>query len=462
MGRNRRRLPREPVEAEVTALSHEGRGIAHDRGRPVFIDGALPGERVRFRYHKLRRSRGEGAAQEVVAPSPRRIEPGCPHFGYCGGCALQHLSGLEQRRHKETVVAELLERTGRVTPGRWLDPLTGPEWGYRRRARLAVKDVPGKGGVLVGFRERHSPYVAVLNRCPVLDPRVGEHLHELRAAVQALSCRDRIPQIEVACGDDRVGLVFRHLDALNAADAECLADFARETGFAVYSQPGDESTLTPIHPEAPRLSYDLPEWGVQLEFLPTDFVQVNAAVNRKMVAQALEWLQPEEGRRILDLFCGLGNFSLPLASRGAEVHGVEGDAGLVARARRNAEAQGLPARFLQADLTRPEEIAQAGAESYDAVLLDPPRTGAAEVLPAIAASGARRVVYCSCGPATLARDAGTLVHEYGLSLTAVGIMDMFPHTAHVEAFAVLDRAPEERRGERNGTSFSGAEPAALP
>ncbi len=437
MGR-KRRLPKEPVEARITGLAHEGRGITHDRERPVFVDFALPGERVRFRYTKLRRSRGEGSAVEILEPAAERIPPGCPHFGTCGGCALQHLPAPAQIAHKERVLLEQLERIGGVTPEQRLAPLTGPVWGYRRKARLAVKHVPKKGGVLVGFREKHSPLVAPVDACPVLDPRVGERLEALARLVASLSIPDRIPQIEVACGDETAALVFRHLDPLTAGDLEALAAFARETGLAVLRQPGDESTITPVEPAAPALSYTLAPFGVTVGFEPTDFVQINAAVNTAMVQRAVAWLAPAPGRRILDLFCGVGNFSLPLAQAGAAVTGVEGEAGLIERARANAAANGLEADFAVGDLTAEAGLA-AIRGAYDAVLLDPPRSGAAEALAPAAATGAGRIVYCSCGPATLARDAGTLVHEHGYRLTAVGVMDMFPHTAHVESFAVFDR-----------------------
>ncbi|MFP4129396.1 MAG: 23S rRNA (uracil(1939)-C(5))-methyltransferase RlmD [Halorhodospira sp.] len=436
----RRRIPKEPAEAYIEGMAHEGRGIAHDeQGRPVFIDFALPGERVRFRYTKLRRQRAEGLAEAILEPAAERIDPGCPHFGYCGGCALQHLPSEAQLRHKEGVLLEQLRHIGGVAPEQRLAPLTGPLWGYRRKARLAVRYVPKKGGALVGFRERHSPLVAPVARCPVLDPRVGERIEAIAELIGALSIPDRIPQVEVACGDDVAALVFRHLDPLSDADLARLAAFAEETGLAVLRQPGDESTITPVAPDpAPLLGYRLQPYGVEVAFQPADFIQINAAVNEAMVRQAVAWLDPAPGRRILDLFCGVGNFSLPLAQQGAAVTGIEGEAGLVDRARANAAANGLAAGFEVADLTTEAGIRHV-AGGYDAVLLDPPRSGAQEVLEAVAATGARRVVYCSCGPSTLARDAGILVERHGFRLSAAGIMDMFPHTAHVESLAVLDR-----------------------
>ncbi|MBK1734790.1 23S rRNA (uracil(1939)-C(5))-methyltransferase [Halorhodospira abdelmalekii] len=433
-------MPKEWVTADITAMSHEGRGIAHDeRGRPVFIDFALPGERVRFRYTKLRRARAEGCAEEILEPAAERIAPACPHFGICGGCALQHLPPAAQLAHKERVLAEQLERIGGVAPQQWLPALTGPVWGYRRKARLAVRYVPKKGGVLVGFREKHSPLVTPLSSCPVLDPRIGERLGEWATLINELSCREQIPQLEVACGDEQAAVVVRHLAELSDEDRERLIAFAETSGLAVLVQPGDERSITPLHPvTGPQLDYTLAPFGIQLAFQPTDFTQVNAVINTAMVERAVAALEPAPGRRILDLFCGLGNFTLPLAQTGAEVTGVEGEAELVARAKSNAAANGLTAHFIAADLSEPAAAAQFRSR-FDAVLLDPPRSGAAEVLPAVAATGAERVVYCSCAPATLARDAGSLVHTHGFRLVAAGVMDMFPHTAHVESFAVFER-----------------------
>lgn len=435
----KRRLPKELIEARISSMSHEGRGITHDdKGRAVFVDYALPGELVRYRYTKLRRSRAEACAVEIVEPAAERIEPGCRHFGVCGGCALQHLPAQAQIAHKQRVLAEQLERIGGIAPERWLPPLTGPLWGYRSKARLAVRLVPKKGGVLVGFREKHSPLVAPLESCPVLDPRVGERIKELARLIGSLSIADKIPQIEVACGDEQAALVLRHLQPLSEADLLQLGAYAAESGLALLRQPGDEQSITPIFSHQPRLTYALDQFGVELEFQPSDFTQVNFPINSAMVERTVEWLNPGAGTRILDLFCGLGNFSLPLAKAGAEVTGVEGDAGLLARAERNAAENQVPARFVCADLTDPEAIARWRGQ-FDAVLLDPPRSGAAQVLNAASATGAERIVYCSCSPATLARDLGTLVEKYGFRLIAAGIMDMFPHTAHVESFAVLER-----------------------
>jgi len=428
------------VTARIDGMSHEGRGIAHVDGRAVFITNALVGETVAFQYTKRNRKKAEGRTVEVVEAAPERVAPGCAHFGVCGGCSLQHLPPEAQIRYKQDVLAEQFRHMGGVNPARWLPPLTGPVWGYRRKARLAVKFVPGKGNrVLVGFREKHSPFVADLERCPVLDPRVGERLPELAALVQSLSIYDRVPQVEVAAGDTQVGLVFRNLSPFSADDRACLENFAREHGFCIYEQPGNETTVAPVYPANPRLSYVLPEHDVEIEFQPTDFTQVNAEINRRMVDRALDLMEPGAEERVLDLFCGLGNFTLPIARRCRVAVGIEGAGALVERGRENAEVNGVGnAVFHTADLTRDHSGAEWWGGDFDKALLDPPRSGAAEVLPALAATGARRIVYVSCGPATLARDAGLLVNRHGYRLTAAGVMDMFPHTAHVESMAVFD------------------------
>ncbi|PWG65504.1 23S rRNA (uracil(1939)-C(5))-methyltransferase RlmD [Sediminicurvatus halobius] len=441
MARRRRRVPSEPLEVVVEGMSHEGRGIAHADGRTVFIDGALPGERVQVRVMRRKRRQDEGRAEAVLAPSPQRVTPPCAHFGVCGGCSLQHLAPEDQLAHKAGVVAELLRHVGGVAPEEWLPPLTGPSQGYRRRARLGVKYVPRKGDrVLVGFREKYSPYVADIESCLVLDPRVGERLPALADLVRGLSIPDRIAQIEVACGDDEVGLVLRNLAPLSADDRQAIEAFGARHGLLMFEQPGNERTVAPLGHTADRLHYRLPEAGVSLAFAPTDFTQVNGEINRRMVPHALELLAPTPQSRVLDLFCGLGNFSLPLAREAREVIGVEGAEALVARGRENAARNGIDnVAFHAADLTRTDVPRPWLEGGVDRVLLDPPRSGAVEVLPALAALGPERIVYVSCGPATLARDAGHLVHDHGYRLAAAGVMDMFPHTGHVEAIALFQR-----------------------
>ncbi len=441
MARRKRRIPREPVEAVIEGFSHEGRGIAHVNDKTVFVDGALAGERVRFQYVKRHRRRDEARTLEVLEPAASRIEPRCPHFGLCGGCSLQHLSDADQIDHKAGVLAELFEHVGRVRPDEWLAPLRGPVWGYRRKARLGVKFVPAKGDrVLVGFREKMSPFVADIDECHVLDPRVAARLGELAELIGGLTIRARLAQIEVAMGDDVGGLVFRNLDPLTDDDRAALVAFGQRSGLYVYEQPGNESTIAPLWPQAPELTYRLPAFDLELRFDPSDFTQVNGEINRDMVSRAVEFLELEPHHRVLDLFCGLGNFTLPMARRAGHVIGVEGAESLVERGRENARRNGIDnVSFHAADLTGDVTGRDWLAGGVDRVLLDPPRSGAAEVLPNVARLRPGRIVYVSCGPSTLARDAGILVHEYGYRLARAGVMDMFPHTAHVESIAVFER-----------------------
>jgi 23S rRNA (uracil1939-C5)-methyltransferase len=439
--KKRKPLPTEPVAADIESLSHDGRGVTHIDGKAVFVPATLPGERVLFRYTRRARRHDEGVLLEVLTPAPQRVEPRCAHFGVCGGCALQHMDPAAQVHLKQTVLAETLTRIGRVEPARWLPPLAGAPWGYRRKARLGVRWVAKKGRVLVGFRERGSSFIADLSHCDVLRPEVGARLPQLAALIQSLSIRERLPQIEVAQGDGPTVLVFRVLDPPTAADQDKLLAFAAETGLRVYLQPGGNETVAPLPGQAVTLRYGLPEQDIEIGFEPYDFTQVNLELNRLMLGQALDLLDPRADERVLDLFCGLGNFTLPIARRAGSVVGVEGDAGLVARARRNAEHNRIGnVDFQCADLYgEPTATAPWHRERFDKALLDPPRSGAREVLDALAATGVRRLVYVSCYPATLARDADHLVHELGFRLTAAGAMDMFPHTAHLESMALLER-----------------------
>jgi 23S rRNA (uracil1939-C5)-methyltransferase len=442
LGKKRKPLPADPVAAEIESLSHDGRGVTHVDGKAVFVPGTLTGERVLFRYTRRARRHDEGVVTEVLQPAPERVEPRCAHFGVCGGCALQHMDPAAQVRMKQQVLAETLARIGGVAPERWLDPLRGEPWGYRGKARLGVRWVQKKGRVLVGFRERGSSFVADLAYCDVLCAEVGGRLPRLADLVQSLSIRERVPQIEVAQGDGPTVLVFRVLDPPSAEDEARLLAFAAETGLHVYLQPGGIETISPLPGQALALGYRLPAHDVEIRFEPSDFTQVNQPLNRRMVDQAIALLDPRPGERSLDLFCGLGNFTLPLARRAGFVVGVEGDAGLVERARRNAAHNGIGnVDFQCADLYgEPTAAAPWHAQRFDAALLDPPRSGAREVLDPLAATGVRRLVYVSCYPGTLARDAGHLVHQLGFRLAAAGAMDMFPQTAHLEAMAVFDKS----------------------
>ncbi len=439
---SRRALVDAPLESGVVAdLNQDGEGVLRE-GKTVFVPGALPGERIRFQRRRRHRQHDEAQLVEIEQPADLRVPARCPHFGVCGGCALQHLDGSGQIAVKRAQVASALERLARVVPERWLDDLVGPQWGYRRRARLGVKFVAKRGAVLVGFRERNKPYVAALSRCDILAPPVGELVQPLAMLVDSLQARESIAQIEVAIGDSATVLVLRNLCELGAEDRARLLEFERTRGVRLYLQPGGMDTVQPLQGEPVRLHYALPEFDLTLQFEPTDFVQVNAAVNRALVASAVSLLGAGAGDRVLDLFCGLGNFSLALARRGAAVVGVEGDAALVARATLNAAANGITsAEFHTANLAAaPFEQSPWAQGGYSHVLIDPPRLGAEALLPTIARLAPRRIVYVSCHPGTLARDLGLLVHGHGYALRAAGVVDMFPHTTHVESIALLERS----------------------
>ncbi|MEM7432815.1 MAG: 23S rRNA (uracil(1939)-C(5))-methyltransferase RlmD [Pseudomonadota bacterium] len=436
-----RRRRREPEVAHIRGVTHDGKGIADLPGKTVFVAGALTGEEVEFIRRKSRRNFDEAELLEVRQASPERIEPKCDAFGRCGGCALQHISDDEQRTGKSQVLADNLQRIGRVEPKTWLEPLTADAWHYRRRARLAVKDVPGKGRVLVGFRERSAPYITDMHRCEVLAEPIASLIDPLSDFVGTLSIRSRLPQIEVAVGDNESALVFRVLDPASDADLEQFRKFGEQYGLQIWLQPGGLDSLYCVYPEKPaKLHYRLDAFDVTVEFSPVGFVQINADINRQMVERAVDLLETESGDRVLDLYCGIGNFSLPLARRSRTVLGIEGDAQLVAAANDNASLNDCAnAEFRVTDLSKisgDEPWIQQGA---DRVLLDPARSGAAEVVAHMPKIGAKRVVYVSCHPGTLARDAGIMVNEHGYSLEAAGIIDMFPHTAHVESIAVFNK-----------------------
>jgi 23S rRNA (uracil1939-C5)-methyltransferase len=430
----------------ITALDQEGRGVARVEGKAVFVEGALVGERVAIEIYRDKPSYSLARLVEVETPSPARVKPRCPHFGVCGGCSLQHLDPAAQIAVKQRVLEDSLWHIGRVRPGQLMAPIQGPIWAYRQRARLSVRDVPKKGGVLVGFHERKSSFVAELTSCAVLPERISAALPELRALIARLSVRTRLPQIELAVGEARDGpldaLVLRILTPLNSEDERELADFAERHHFHILLQPDGPASVRPFHPPECELSYALPDFDVLLKFGPTDFTQVNAAMNRVLVRRAIAMLGPVPSERIADFYCGVGNFTLPIARCGAEVIGIEGNSALVRRAQTNAAANGLAgnARFGVADLaavTAPSLAAIAG--SFDKALLDPPREGAIALAKALPPQGARRLVYVSCNPATLARDAAVLVHQHGYALRAAGVADMFPHTAHVESIALFER-----------------------
>ncbi len=438
---NRKSLPKAPVAARIESFTHDLRGVAHVDGKAVFVDGALPGEEVEFVYTDMHRDYAEARVWQVITPAPNRIEPRCPHFGVCGGCSLQHLDEVQQIVAKQNLLMEQFRRIGKVQPEEVWPPLTGPHWGYRHKARLGVKWVAKKEKVLVGFREKASAFLADIESCAVLHPQVGMHLRDLAEVISTLSIKERVPQIEVAVGDERTALVFRVLEAPSPADLDLLRGFGLRFGFDIYLQPKGPDSIFALWPEhPPLLAYSLPESGLEFHFQPTDFTQVNVAINRKMVNRVLAALDPQPTEEILDLFCGIGNFTLPLARKAAHVLGVEGGADAVARARQNALDNGLDnVAFHVADLTLAQDSSAWATRSYDKVLLDPSRAGALEILAYAGLWSAKRIVYVSCNPSTLARDAGFLVNEQGYRLLKAGVMDMFPHTAHVESIALFER-----------------------
>jgi 23S rRNA (uracil1939-C5)-methyltransferase len=425
-------------EARVEGLTHEGEGVVHG-GKTAFVAGALPGERIRFQRTRRHRQHDDAALIEVFEASPARVVPRCPHFGVCGGCVLQHLAPAAQLAAKEGELRDALTRVSRVTPARWLDPLDGPHWGYRRRARLGAKFVRKKGVVVVGFRERAAPLIAQLRSCDVLAPPAGALIAPLAAMLTELSIREHVPQIEVAVATNGTALVLRVLQAPSPQDVARLEAFGAEYRVRLFLQPAGLDSVRELGLPAEPLHYRLPRFDLELQFAPTDFIQVNAAVNEALVQRAIELLELTPAARVLDLYCGLGNFSLPLARHAARVVGVEGDGTLVARARGNARHNGLSnTEFHVADLDAPPAASPPWLQhGYSHVLLDPPRTGAREMLAAVARIAPQRLLYISCHAGTLARDLGVLVHEHGYTLAAAGVVDMFPHTAHVESLALL-------------------------
>ncbi|KHL56892.1 23S rRNA (uracil(1939)-C(5))-methyltransferase RlmD [Xanthomonas cannabis] len=443
MARTRNRLDRTPFQTAITDLSHDGRGVARrdgEGGKVTFISGALPGELVRAEPTARSRHFDEAKTVEVLEASPQRVTPRCPHFGVCAGCVLQHLEESQQIVAKQRVLMDNLERIGHVSPQTVLPALTGDNWGYRRKGRFSVRRVEKKDKTLVGFRELDPRFVADLSVCYTVIPQIGDKIPLLAALVEGMDGKRDIPQIEFIAGDDAVALTIRHMQPLSERDQQAWVAFAQEHSFAIFLQPGGVDSVHPLWPQEVPLSFRLPQWDVELAFRPLDFIQVNASLNQKMIAHALALLDATPDDRVLDLFCGLGNFTLPLARTVREVVGVEGDAGLVARAKDNAQRNGLHnAQFHAADLTQDQRSAPWMRQGFDKLLLDPPRSGALEVLQQLPLKKFERIVYVSCHPGSLARDAGYLVNEQGFTLVSAGAMDMFPHTAHVESIAVFEK-----------------------
>ena len=428
--------------AIIESLDHEGRGVAHVEGKTIFIEGALPGEEVEYSSFRRKPSYEQATALSILQPSAQRSEPRCRYFGICGGCSMQHLEPAAQAAAKQRVLEDAFWHIGRLHPEVLYPAIYGPAWGYRKRARLSVRLVPKKGGVLVGFHEKRSSYVAAMESCEVLPADISALLPELRGLISGLSIPDRIPQIEVAIGDSQKVLVLRVLETVSAGDESRLCEFAERHSLTLYLQPGGPASLSLLHPKgAPPLAYTLPEFAIELRFSPLDFTQVNHGINRMLVRRAMALLAPEKHQRIADMFCGLGNFTLPIARSGAQVVGVEGAAALVAQAQANATLNGLDGntKFRVANLfeATPESIAALG--SFDKMLIDPPRDGAIALVKALGTDAPATIVYISCSPATLARDAAVLVHEQGYRLRGAGIANMFPQTSHVESIALFTR-----------------------
>jgi 23S rRNA (uracil1939-C5)-methyltransferase len=425
------------VKLRIDSLDAEGRGVARNaEGKVVFVEGALPGEEVDFQLLRKKSSFEIGRLTKVLGGSSSRQTPRCPHFGVCGGCSLQHTDARTQMAAKQRWLEENLARIGKVQAETMLPIVYGEEWHYRRRARLGARYVPKKDGAMVGFREKRSSYITDMRECHVLPEHVSGLILPLRDLTGKLSIRARLPQIEVAVGDNATVLVIRHLDPLTDEDLSLLNAFAGQYGIDLWLQPGGPDSAHPLQPPGSELYYELPEFGLRLAFRPTDFTQVNQGTNRMLVSRAVRLLDPQPGERVADLFCGLGNFSLPLATRGARVIGFEGSGDLVERARQNAALNKLVMQFEVMNLAQPNLDPYA---PFQKLLIDPPREGAVEIVKALPAAWPSRIVYVSCDPATLARDAGVLVQTKGFRLAAAGVVNMFPHTAHVESIALFER-----------------------
>lgn len=426
----------------IESLDHEGRGITRQDGKTIFVDGALPGELVEYESFRRKPSYEQAQTLAVLKPSALREQPRCPHFGMCGGCSMQHFAQIGQVAVKQRVLEDDLWHIARLRPEQIYSPIVGDAWGYRHRARFSARLVPGKGAVLVGFRERRSSYIADMSSCAIVPAHVSALLLPLRELIGSLSINDRLPQVEVAVGAQNTVLVFRILHPLSKKDEEALRRFADKHVVVIYVQPGGPDTVTLLHPlDALPLSYRLPEFGLELFFAPTEFTQVNPGINEMLIRRSMRLLAPQPGERVADMFCGLGNFTLPIARLGAKVVGIEGSAALVRRAADNAKANGLSAQteFAVANLFEATPASLAALGRFDKMLIDPPREGAMELVKSIGDDGPQRIVYVSCNPSTLARDAAVLANQKGYRLAGAGVANMFPQTSHVESIALFER-----------------------
>lgn len=447
--RRRQKLPSEAIEIEIQRLSHDGRGVGNIDGKIAFVQGAITGERVLAQYTGQRKQFDELQTVEVLSASPDRVTPPCVHADICGGCAMQHIASSVQIALKEKVLHDHLAHIGGLSKFETIPPMLSQTEGYRRKARLGARYVSKKEAMVIGFREKNSSFIAEMGSCAVLNAAVSALIMPLRELLVNFDGRLALPQIEVAIGEneqaqasaehlaDQVALVVRHLEPLSEHDAAALIEFAKQHTLHMYLQPKGADSIHKVWPEDSneRLYYYLPDFGLRMAFHPVDFTQVNGELNRKMIAFALDLLDPQADETVLDLFCGLGNFTLPIATRCKRVVGVEGSEEMVQRGFENAHANGIEnASFYSADLTKEFDEKTWAQPVYEKILLDPPRSGALEIIPRLAAFRAKKIVYISCNPATLARDAGELA-KHGYVMTQAGVMDMFPHTGHVESIA---------------------------
>ncbi|NOQ65322.1 MAG: 23S rRNA (uracil(1939)-C(5))-methyltransferase RlmD [Methyloprofundus sp.] len=437
----KKKLPEDPVKATIESFTHDGRGVTHVDGKAVFIDEALPGEEVEFIYTDSRKDFAEGRVETLLSASEDRGEPACEHFGRCGGCSFQHVKNERQIDIKQGLLVEQFQRIGKVSVDEFWEPIKGPFLGYRRKARMGVKYVPKKGRVLVGFRERRNQFLAEIESCKVMHPIVGEKLMDLSAMIGELSIKDKIPQIEVAIGDEECVLAFRVLEPATDEDKEIMRAFGHEHNMSICLQSKGPDTIKPIEGEEEKiLKYSLPEQGIEFVFKPAMFTQVNYEINRKMISRVMQEMDFNADDKVLDLFCGLGNFTLPIATKAGLVVGVEGDQPLVNHAKENARLNNLSnVEFYAADLSKDVSDQDWAKQKYNKVMLDPSRAGASDVLHNLKNWGAEMVMYVSCNPSTLARDAGILVNELGYTLVKAGVMDMFPQTGHVESIALFKK-----------------------
>lgn len=431
--------PKPEYELLIDGFTHDGRGVARIDGKAVFVTGALVGERVRAQHVARNRHFDEAKVLEILQASPDRVEPKCPHFGLCSGCVLQHLSAEKQIQAKQTTLMDNLQRIGHVQPQQILPVLSADAWGYRRKGRFSVRYVEKKGRVLVGFREIDPRFVADLKQCDTIIPELSQLIEPLSELINAMQAKLEIRQVEFISGNGPIALVFRNFVTLPESDLDLLRLFETEHVVQIYLQPGDIYSVFPLHANPEPLIFDIANHSINFQFQPLDFIQVNAKMNEALIDQSISLLEPQSDDVILDLFCGLGNFSLPLAKLASEVVGVEGDQNLVSRAKENAIRNHIDnVNFFAADLNQPISAQWWKPKHFNKILLDPPRAGAIEVLKQLNLQGVNKIVYISCHPASLARDAGYLVNERGYRLVKAGAMDMFPQTAHVESIAVFE------------------------